>query len=314
MLETLQKLPAQKTLESDRLPTALFRKAQNGAPGSSEARPIALGEGWRVVDIVCTYGPGDQPFEEHFLATSISLVLAGTFIYRSGRGPTLMAPGALMLGNYGSAYECSHQHGQGDRCLSFQFQPDLFERIAHDAGAKRLILDHHYLPPLRELAPLTARASMAAISAAQGPSDRLNGLLEDVALELAGRVVSITCGTLRGERTEDARNGWRIAHVLRHIEASSEQFVSIADLAREAGLSRYHFLRAFKRATGITPHQWLLRTRMRNAAERLLTCHEPITEIALDVGFDDLSNFIRSFRAEFGLSSRQYRSAKRQNI
>ncbi|MBV8774368.1 MAG: AraC family transcriptional regulator [Deltaproteobacteria bacterium] len=311
MLETLQKLRAHRTLEGDRLAAALFRKAQNGAPGSSEARPIALGEGWRVVDIVCTYGPGDQPFEEHFLATSISLVLAGSFIYRSVRGAALMAPGALMLGNCGSAYECSHQHGEGDRCLSFQFQPELFERIARDAGAKRAILDNHCLPPLRELAQLTALASMAALPAVQGPSVRC-GLLEEIALELAGRVVSIGCDASTGVKTEHVRDARRIALVLRRMEASSEQCVSIAELADEAGLSPYRFLRAFKRATGITPHQWLLRTRLRHAAERLVACHDAITEIALDVGFDDLSNFIRSFRAEFGVSPRKYRSAKRQ--
>jgi AraC family transcriptional regulator len=221
-----------------------------------------------------------------------------------------MAPGALMLGNCGSAYECSHQHGEGDRCLSFQFQPDLFERIARDVGAKRAFLDHQHLPPLRELAPLTARASLAAISPAYGSGANTLGLMEEIALDLAGRVISIASDTVQRVRTEEVRNAGRIAHVLRRMDASSDQIGSIADLAREAGLSPFHFLRAFKRATGITPHQWLLRTRLRKAVERLVTCRDPITEIALDVGFDDLSNFIRSFRAEFGVSPREYRTFK----
>ena len=74
-------------------------------------------------------------------------------------------------------------------------------------------------------------------------------------------------------------------------------------------MSPYHFLRTFKLVTGITPHQWLLRARLRDAARRLATSRASITTIALDVGFEDLSNFIRSFRAEFGLSPRQYRAA-----
>jgi AraC family transcriptional regulator len=73
-------------------------------------------------------------------------------------------------------------------------------------------------------------------------------------------------------------------------------------------LSRYHFLRTFKSLTGITPHQWLLRARLRDAAQRLLTGRDPVREIALDVGFEDLSNFIRSFRAEFGVSPGGYRA------
>jgi AraC family transcriptional regulator len=72
-------------------------------------------------------------------------------------------------------------------------------------------------------------------------------------------------------------------------------------------LSRYHFLRAFKSVTGVTPHQWVLRARLRDAAQRLATSRSPVTEIALDAGFADLANFIRSFHAEYGVSPRRYR-------
>jgi len=67
-----------------------------------------------------------------------------------------------------------------------------------------------------------------------------------------------------------------------------------------AGISRYHFLRTFKLVTGVTPHQWLL-------AERwLAAARDPITAVALDVGFRNLSNFVRTFRAEFGVSPGRY--------
>jgi len=112
--------------------------------------------------------------------------------------------------------------------------------------------------------------------------------------------------------TDVARDASRISRVLRQLEASSAEPTSLDDLSRAAGLSRYHFLRTFKRVTGITPHQWLLRTRLRHAAERLVTSRDPITEIALDVGFDDLSNFIRSFRTEFGISPGRYRICRGQ--
>jgi AraC-like DNA-binding protein len=61
--------------------------------------------------------------------------------------------------------------------------------------------------------------------------------------------------------------------------------------------------------TGVTPHQWLLRARLRDAAQRLASTRTPVTNVALDVGFDDLSNFTRSFRTEFGASPREYRLA-----
>ena len=62
-----------------------------------------------------------------------------------------------------------------------------------------------------------------------------------------------------------------------------------------AQLSPYHFLRSFKAVTGVTPHQWLLRARLRDAAEQLAATSRRSPSIALDVGFDDLSNFTRIF-------------------
>jgi AraC-like DNA-binding protein len=308
-METWQKLLSKGTRNPDPLTAALIQKRQSGAPGVSIDRPLAMGEGWRALDIVCTYGPSDRPFEERFVATSISLVLSGSFVYRSNRGSWLMSSGALLLGNAGDGFECSHRHGEGDRCLSFQFEPEFFERLARDLGAKRARLDSDRLPPLRTLAPLTMRASMAAARASgTGIAACPPYSLEEIALELAGAVLEMTDVAQREAGADAERDAGRIARVLRQLESGSAQAGSLPELARAAGLSRYHFLRTFKRVTGVTPHQWLLRARLRDAAQRLVTGRAPITEIALDVGFDDLSNFIRSFRAEFGVSPRRYRA------
>jgi AraC-like DNA-binding protein len=281
----------------DPLVIALQRKAQTGNAGAAEGTPVASGDGWRVVDIVCTSGPEDRPFEERHATASISLVLSGTFVYRSERGLSLMSAGSLLLGDAGHAFECSHPHGEGDRCLSFQFDPEVFGRLARDAGrTSRFGRDR--LPPLRALAPVTAQ-----VRGALGRPEAL----EELAIELAGAVVQMT------EPARDVRSPThdpaRLAPVLRHLEARMAEPCSLAELASLAGLSRYHFLRSFKHATGTTPHQWLLRARLRESAQRLIASRDPVTEIALDVGFDDLSNFIRSFRAEFGMSPTRYRAS-----
>ena len=289
-----------KARTSDPLASALAHKARTGVPGATRGEPVASGEGWRVVDLVCTSGPADRPFEERHGTASVSLVLQGTFLYRSDRGASLFAPGALVLGSAGRAFECSHDHGEGDRCLSFQFDAEMFERLAHDAGASRSAFDHDRLPPLRALAPLFARARTAT---ERGDS------LEEIALELAGAVIRTAGRARRETRSAAARDQARIARLLRQIEARVAEPYTLAELARSAGLSRYHFLRTFQRATGVTPHQWLLRARLREAAKRLATRRDPITEVALDVGFNDLSNFIRSFRVEFGVSPSRYRAS-----
>ena len=81
----------------------------------------------------------------------------------------------------------------------------------------------------------------------------------------------------------------------------------MGDLAREAGLSPYHFLRTFERLTGVTPHQYVMRARLREAAMRIVAESGKVLDIALDCGFGDISNFNRAFRTEFCVSPRAYR-------
>jgi len=216
-------------------------------------------------------------------------------VVRDRHGTSLLSEGSYLLVSAGHCFACSHRHGEGDRCLSFRFEPELFERIAHDS-ARQTAFAHNRLPPLRPLAPLTARARLAMREAA---------LLEEVAIELAATALGLSARERRPGAASQHQG--RMSAVLRYMAAHSAAPHTIAGLARLAKLSPYHFLRSFKAVTGVTPHQWLLRARLRTAAEKLTETKTPVTEIALDVGFDDLSNFTRTFRAEFGASPRQYR-------
>ena len=96
--------------------------------------------------------------------------------------------------------------------------------------------------------------------------------------------------------------------VARFMEERFAEPCALSDLARLARLSPFHFLRVFRATTGMTPHQHLLRTRLRAAATSLARSEAPVTDIALATGFEDLSNFTRTFRAEYRLSPLQYRA------
>jgi AraC family transcriptional regulator len=287
---------------TDPLAVALARKPAPDAPGGFIDRPVAAGPGWRVMDIVCTCGPYDRPYEERHAGASVSIVLAGSFVYRDNHGAALMAPGAMLLGDPDRSFECSHDHGAGDRCLSFQFDPDCFARLAEDAGARRPVFGRSGLPPLRPLAAAALHARLALEN--ESPA----AAFEEIALELAGGALRLASDLSAKSRADVAdRDFSRVTRVIREIESDPAAPRTLAAMAEAAGTSRYHFLRVFSRVTGATPHQWILRARMREAARRLAATHVPVTDIALDAGFDDLSNFIRTFRAEFGVSPRAWR-------
>ena len=287
----------QTPIHADPLAAALTRKRLSGARGDIADRPVASGKGWCVHDIICTCGPHDHDAEELTTANSVALVLSGTFIVRDRHGTSLLSEGSYFLASAGHCFACSHRHGEGDRCLSFRFEPELFDRIARDAGASPEFA-HNRLAPVRPLAPLTARARRAMAQPA---------LMDEIAIELAGTAIELA-GRGRRASAPSPHEG-RMSEVLRYMAEYSAAPHTVAGLASMAKLSPYHFLRSFKAVTGVTPHQWLLRARLRAAAEKLAATKAPITDIALDVGFDDLSNFTRTFHAEFGASPRQYRLA-----
>jgi len=283
----------------DPLAIALERKMRGGRPGTTLGKTLAVGTGWRVVDIVCTCGPADRAFEERYWSVAISLVLSGAFVYRAAHGSSLMSPGSLLLGNVGHPYECSHEHGGGDRCLSFQFDPALFEEVARDTGTGCARFRVHRVPPIRGIATLTTRATSAIYG---------RDSFEEVALEMAGSVLRFVEGLNESDAAGNERDRARIAEVLHYLEFNYARHDSVKDLARMAGLSPYHFLRSFKAVTGITPHQWRSRARLREAARLLTNRASAVTDVALEVGFQDLANFIRSFRTEFGTSPGRYRA------
>lgn len=263
---------------------------------------IASGAGWRVLDVICTHGPQDRPFEEQRSETSIAVVTGGTFQYRTRQGSAMLVPGALLLGNAGTCFQCGHEHATGDHCLAFHFTPEHFECVAADVpGARAIAFTRPSLPPLPQLVPLLASAEAARDD---GDADAF----EELALRLIGAVVTTLADERRPARPASARDERRITAAARHIEHAADDKLSLATLARKAGVSRYHFLRSFRQVTGLTPHQFLLRTRLNRAAVRLRTSREPISTIAFDAGFNDLSTFNRRFRRLMGVAPGAYRA------
>jgi AraC-like DNA-binding protein len=268
------------------------------------SRILASGPGWSVSDVVCTCGPQDRPYEEWHDRAAIGAVMEGTFQYRTTTGAALMAPGSLLLGNPGTPFECGHEHGIGDRCLAFSFSPELMEAVAGAVpGARRIAFAAPHLPPLASLMPL-----LAAARAARDDGDPAE--LEELALRLAGAAAATLAGTRKPASRANARDERRVSEALRRIEAEAAEELSLADLARGAATSPCHFLRTFRQLVGMTPYQFILHTRLSRAAARLRSSDEPISAIAFDAGFGDLSTFNRRFKRVMGCSPGAYRACR----
>jgi AraC-like DNA-binding protein len=89
------------------------------------------------------------------------------------------------------------------------------------------------------------------------------------------------------------------------------QRLSLNALARVACFSPNHFVRLFSEAFGETPHRYLQRRRLEEAARRLREGDDPVVQVALAVGFNNASAFSRAFRLRFGRSPTAERSKSR---
>jgi len=285
------------------LDRALAKRAVEVGPGRMTPRMLADGPWWSVSDVVCTAGPQDRPFEERHPYVFVGLVVAGSFQYHAAGGYDLLTPGALMLGNAEQCFECRHEYGTGDRCLSFTYTPEYFERLAVSAGAsgQRVGVRVLRLPPLPVLSPLVARAcaSLVAASAMRW---------EELSVQVATQSVKLAHGLGPDSRRVPRSAEGGVAAAVRAIERHPDATLTLTSLAQEAQLSPYHFLRTFEHVTGVTPHQYVLRRRLRDAATRLSEGAARVLDVAFDCGFADVSNFNHAFRREFGVSPRVYQA------
>jgi len=235
----------------------------------------------------------------------IAAVMQGSFQYRTTQGSATLVPGAILLGNHQSCFECGHDHGAGDRCLSFMFDPVYFETILSSIPAMRTVTFRSpRLPPLMSLTRILTDAELA-----RSEGDAV--WFEQLALDLAARTARFVTDNTAAERDPSRRDEQRIAIVLRRIETGANMPLGIGELARDAAMSPYNFLRTFRRVAGMTLHQYILRTRLQDAAVRLRRSSQPVLDIALDAGFADLSTFNRRFRAIMGMTPSAYRRRDR---
>lgn len=256
----------------------------------------------RVVDYRCSAGPAEQPFTELHQGHSVSYVRKGTFGYRVRDKSYELVAGSVLVGHPGDEFMCTHNHHVcGDECLAFHLSPGFVELVGGNKSTWRT----GGLPPLPELMVLGELAQAVA----RGRSD---AGLDEVGLWFAARFVQVVSGRPLAVQPVADRDRRRAVDAAMWIAAHSHEDIDLNKAAGEVALSAFHFLRLFSRVLGVTPHQYLVRSRLRHAAQLLADSDRPVTDVALDVGFADLSNFVRTFHRAAGLSPRGFRQAARQ--
>lgn len=225
---------------------------------------------------------------------------AGTLIHQSEK------PGQMCLTSAGqsftAAWDCEYEYLALDldpeyvrqTAIENRFSPH-FEIIDNFAGTDALIQQIGYAL-LKESQDENPSGSLYADSLAQSLTLHLLKNYSN-----AGRAAENTGGGL---------SAYKLKKVNDFIAERLDEDLTLAELASVAGLSRFHFTRAFRRSTGVTPLQHLMRTRIERAKELLKNRDLPLAEISLLAGFKNQSHFTTLFRKFTDVTPKAWRELK----
>ena len=208
----------------------------------------------------------------------------------------------MLVGHPGDEYVCTHDHVVGDECLSFFLGEELVDEI----GDRARVWQVGAVPPLPELMVLGELAQTAA----DGSSDVG---LDEVGHVLASRFVEVVSGrNAQADRRQPARPPPRGGNRAVDRRQFAPSHRPRRRRRRRPASARSISCGCSPSVLGVTPHQYLVRSRLRHAARRLADDDSPITDIAYDVGFADLSNFVRTFHRAAGASPMRFRQAAKR--
>jgi AraC-like DNA-binding protein len=252
------------------------------------------------------YGVGEAFFRAHddrvtvvdrrYAFHSIGAVVDGEFDYAAQAGRITAKRGAVIFGTGAENYTVWKYGSRRVHRSVIAVSSRLVAEVADDCGRKDARFPSEVLPASSATLPLYGLIRRIAAS----PIDQTEAVI---------RLLSAAYETNADQHRSvtSHRKRRRVRQVARDLEQRYAEAITLDQMAEAADLSRYHFIRVFRTLTGETPRQYLTGIRLRAAADRLIGTREPITRIALEVGFNDISHFNNTFRQAFGMSPRACR-------
>lgn len=269
-------------------------------------------------------GSGHRHFAQtEDLPLSLKCMFNGRAHYTIGRAEFSVDDGGFMIVNEGEPYTIEIASPTRVDSFIFWFPHGWAEEIAQalttDAGAQ---LDDpqrrtgpvdffsRYIPNDKVIIP-RAREVRGAFTSDEAIQD---SWLEERLRELLAAMLQMERGfsnrrtSLTSVRASTREELFRRLHRGRDfLHAYASDGVSLAEAARAACLSPFHFLRSFKQAFGLTPHQYLTHCRLERAKFLLARTELSVTDICFDAGFISVGSFVTLFHRQTGMPPRTWR-------
>ncbi len=254
---------------------------------------------------VCQVAGSNHSFPNHFHDDVYAIGLMGqgcSYCLGPGREEALVRAGEIALINPGQVHSGVPA---GNSCLTYTMlyiSAELLRTIARDLAEKVQSFPEFINVVIRDPS-LFANLQVLGASLGSLPDPlEWQGLLT----ESFCRLLSLYGGVKSAATTGD-KEPWVVRQARELLATDIDSAISLDEAAETAGLSRYHFLRVFKKATGVSPHAYRTVKRI-EVAKVLIKKGIPISQVALETGFSDQSHFTNTFKNYIGSTPRQYLS------
>jgi AraC-like DNA-binding protein len=159
--------------------------------------------------------------------------------------------------------------------------------------------------------PTAERLGRALLAAEQIGGSLGQLYVESIGIATVAHLLALTDRDPHSDRSKVAELAkWRLRRTIEYIEAHLADPVSLADMASASGLTRMHFAAQFKAATGLRPHEYLLRRRIERGQELLANADLSVVEVALSVGFQTQAHFTTVFLRFVGQPPHAWRQSQ----
>jgi AraC family transcriptional regulator len=231
---------------------------------------------------------------------AVTFVEKGRFALQEGKNSWTFRAGDVLVSTPGRLRQYRHfEKCPDDVCLSISFAPEAVEDALGNSRkpSPPPLIGHG---PVTEFAGLQIRRAVASL-------DPL--WIEEMAFHCLFALAKDACNHRR-HQTIGAAHTRRIRNAIELMSQEISERCSLSSVSREVGMSPFHFARTFSSLVGLSPHQYLLRLRLRRSAT-MLRPGASVTTAALSNGFDNLGHFSRSFKCRFGVNPSKYPCTRR---
>jgi AraC family transcriptional regulator len=189
-------------------------------------------------------------------------------------------------------------------CVTISIDPTTVTEIARADGQ----IDKFELCPQYAIRdPFILEVARILESQVESPNPASRLYAESLAAALAAHLLSKYSNVSRPQPGALTVGKSQLQRSLEFINDNLESDVSLAEIAGAANMSKFHFAKSFRKAMGISPHQYLIKQRMDRARKMLRAADVSIDEIAIRVGYGNKSHFCTQFRKTVGTTPHRYR-------